>query len=306
MSTVILQNSKIDEFFIRLKYKLRSKLKNKGKLLLGTDILRKNKKTELFKIVTLNIEAKVLDAVENDFELFNDKIVLLDLIKSSTEKFLFYSYGINLQLNEKILLRSLYVKFLLTNSDILLKLPFRTLLNFESEIFRTTFGPIYPKPSRKFLEALFDNLIVEISNCVMQILINELSFLDHIRQILYKSKFLSLRNIERFKNGLAWQIRVKLYVTYPKYIYSSQYGIWIIRSSGIYYRIIYANRIKQLFHLKKASLVTLTLLEIQDFLAGRIDELLYLIGDGFRNVITITIGQSIGLIYRGIIESLKK
>ena len=140
----------------------------------------------------------------------------------------------------------------------------------------------------------------------MQIIITEFSLIYNIRQVLYKSKFLSLRNIERFKNNLAWQNRLNLYVNYPKNLYNSQYGIWIIRLKGIYYRVIYANRSAKLVELRKTALLTITLVEFQDFAITHIEEILYLIGDRFRYTLTVTIGQFIGLIWRGIIDSLKK
>ena len=40
--------------------------------------------------------------------------------------------------------------------------------------------------------------------------------LDTIRQTLCKSRFLSPRNLDRFKNSLIWQIQLKRYVTFPK------------------------------------------------------------------------------------------
>ena len=48
-------------------------------------------------------------------------------------------------------------------------------------------SPERNRTSDKFIEVLFDNLIIEISNCVMQIIINEFSIINSIRQVLYKS-----------------------------------------------------------------------------------------------------------------------
>lgn len=301
-----LLNANREDLFLRLHYKLRSTLKNKGNFLLGTDVLRNSVRNNLFKIVTLNVEAKFLSLLKNNFDTFDDRKVLFELIKISTEDFLTSSYGSYLQVNKKVFTRSFYVKYLLENSAVLIKLPFCTVSSSDTNFFRSTFDPIYNKASDQFLEALIDNLIVEISNCVMQIIITEFSLIYNIRQVLYKSKFLSLRNIERFKNNLAWQNRLNLYVNYPKNLYNSQYGIWIIRLKGIYYRVIYANRSAKLVELRKTALLTITLVEFQDFAITRIEEILYLIGDRFRYTLTVTIGQFIGLIWRGIIDSLKK
>jgi hypothetical protein len=260
----------------------------------------------LFLTVALNVENKFLKLLNEDIFLIESNTVILELIKSSAEDFLVAAYGYNININQRILNRSLYVQFLLKDSDILIKLTLQSLYDENSEAFRSVFEPIYNKPSVRFLETLLDNLVVEVSNCVMQIIINEFSLIYSIRQNLYKSNFLSLRNIERFKNNLAWQIRLKLYVNYPNNLYNNQYGIWIIRSNGLYFRRIYANRSKKLLALQKASLLTVTLIEIQDFLSSRLAEVVYLLGDRIRYTLTSTVGQFIGLIWRGIIEGLKK
>ena len=296
----------VEDLFVPLQYKLRSKLKNNGPPLLGTDVLRDTKRRDLFNIVALNVETKFFSLLKNDFQSFDDKLILLDLVKTSTEDFLTTCYGTNLRISPEIFSRSFHIRFLLENSGLLVKVPFFTLFDSRTQLFRSTFEPVYNNPSNKFLEALLDNLIVVISDSVMQVIINEFSFIYSVRRTLYKSNFLASRSIERFRNNLSWQTRLNQYVLYPKTLYSNQYNIWVIRSKGIYYRTIYANQSDQLFELQQFSLLTITLLELQDFLSSRFDEVLYLIGDRFRYILTETISPFIGLIWRGIIDGLKK
>jgi hypothetical protein len=168
------------------------------------------------------------------------------------------------------------------------------------------FMPIYNKAYDSFIEALLDNLIVEITNAVMFIIVNEFSFIYEIRKNFYRSNFLSLRNVERFRNNLSWQSRVKNFITRPADIYNSQQGIWIVRTTGIYYRIIYANRSTELLSLQRFSLLTLVGIETKDFLTSRIDEAIYFFGSSIRYTLTSVVGQVIGLVWRGIIEGLKK
>jgi len=299
------KRKKVDKLFLRLQYKLSSNLKNKGNFLLSIDILRDVIKRELLKIIVLNIETKFLDLIKRDLNSFDDKAMLVDLVKLSTEDFLTNCYGSTINIRPTLISRSVYSQFLIENSNIILKVPFLELLNSNTKIFKNTFDPIYTVASDKFLEVLFDNLIIEISNCVMQIVISEFSIINSVRQVLYRSNFLSSRNFDRFRNSLAWQTRLKYYVTYPKNLYNCQYGIWVIRSKGIYYRTIYANRSKKLFNLEARSLITVTIIEIYDFLSSRIDEILYLLGDSIRFTLGITIGKFIGIFWRGIIEGLK-
>jgi hypothetical protein len=126
------------------------------------------------------------------------------------------------------------------------------------------------------------------------------------RQTFYRSKFLSLRNFERYKNNLVWQLNIKNYLQRPSDIYNNRYSIYILRTTGIYNRIIYANRSNQLTTLSKLPLVTVTTIEVRDFLVSRLDETIYRLSNGLRFTLTSVLGRVIGLIWRGIIEGLKK
>ena len=126
------------------------------------------------------------------------------------------------------------------------------------------------------------------------------------RQTLYRSKFLSLRNFERFKNNLSWQLITKIYIKRPIDLYNNRYGIFVLRTNGIDYRTIYANRSKDLNSLNNISLLTLMFIELRDFASSRIDEAIYLLSKGIRFTLTSVLGQVIGLVWRGIIEGLKK
>jgi hypothetical protein len=126
------------------------------------------------------------------------------------------------------------------------------------------------------------------------------------RQTLYRSKFLSLRNFERFKNNLSWKLITKFYIQRPVDLYNNRYEIYIMRMNGIFCRAIYANRSKEINYLANFPLLTLTIVEIRDFITNRLDEVIYFLSTGLRFTLTTVFGQVIGLIWRGIIEGLKK
>lgn len=294
--------------FARLQYKINFGMNNTSSFLLATDILRDKSKRRLFKIVTTNVEALFLDRLNDSrgFDLIKTQSLFLSLVKLTTQEFLTGCYGYKVPLNSALIRESFYTKLLLTDEKILLDIPFQILTSDDSKLFRSIFVPIYNKAYDSFIEALLDNLIVEITNAVMFIIINEFSFIYDVRKNFYRSNFLSLRNVERFRNNLSWQYRLKDFIKRPADIYNSQQGVWVIRTTGIYYRIIYANRSMELSNLRRLSLVTLVSIEAKDFLASRLDEAVYVFGSSIRYTLTSLVGQVIGLVWRGIIEGLKK
>ena len=223
-----------------------------------------------------------------------------------SEDFLYKQYGCKIKVNRKKLKNTLYTRQLLKDLEILFQIPFYVLSNKKAPQFRSVYYPIYTSANEQFIEALLDNLIVEVTNAVTYIIINEFSFIYDVRKNFYRSTFLSLRNVERFRNNLSWQLRIKRFLKRPADLYNSQQGIWVIRTTGIYYRIIYANRSLELLNLNQFAILTLITIEIKDFLVSRFDETVYLFGSTVRYTLTSVFGQLIGLVWRGIIEGLKK
>jgi hypothetical protein len=298
----------IKSLFANLHYKLNFSLKNTSSFLLATDLLRDNIKRKLFKIVTTNVEVLCLDPNINGSIVVatDDKALLLNLIKSSLEHFLISCYGNSLKITPTRLKDSFYTKYLLEETNFLLIALLDALQDSDSNKFHLLFAPIYDKPYARFIESFIENLVIEICNAVTYLIIREFSFIYDIRKNFYRSNFLSLRNIERFKNNLSWQTRLKAYVQRPSDIYNSQYSIWVFRRAGIQSRIIYANRGLELVELRQLPLITLVVIEAKDFFISRFDELFNFFGNGLRYTLTSVIGQVIGLVWRGVIEGLKK
>jgi hypothetical protein len=210
------------------------------------------------------------------------------------------------RINSGSLQKSLYTKNLLRDIELIFKVPFYTLVDPQSKNFRLIYYPIYNFASESFIEALIDNMILEISNCIVYFSLVKFSSVYAFRQTLYQSKFLSLRNFERFKNNLSWQLLTKIYIRRPVDLYNNRCDILILRINGIYNRKIYANRPKEILSLSNFSLVTLTIVELRDFVSSRLDEAIYFISKSIRFTLTSVFGQVIGLIWRGVIEGLKK
>jgi hypothetical protein len=296
--------------FAKILYKINFSKKKVNQQLLGIELLKTEIQKDLLSITTLKVEETYTKLfLKDDPEAFmqkEGKTIFLQCIKKSCEDFFTKQYGYNVKINLDVLKKSLYTKNLLTDLELLFQIPFYVLKNPKSPIFNLIYYPVYTSASEGFIEALIDNIVLEISNCVVYFSILKFSSIYTFRQTLYRSKFLSLRNFERFKNNLIWQLLVKVYILHPLEVYNNRYEIFILRTSGIYCKTIYANRSGEMNSLKNVSLVTITFLELKDFVISRLDEFIYVTSKGVRFTLTSVFGQVIGLVWRGIIEGLKK
>ena len=302
----------IGNIISKIQYKIRLDVDNNSQRILGIDLLKKDVKRSLLTLITMKLERNLIQLADSRTGYENAKLAITDktrfynLIKISTEEFLLSQYGIKVNVREKDIKDSLFVQSVLEDFDIIYRTSIETLVDKKSQTFRSLFSPIYNYASEDFIEALFDNLVLEISNCILYLITVDLSFLNELQKTIYKSKFLSLRNMERFKNNFTWQVKTKKALLRPLDIYNNRCRIYIIRTSGIYSRTLYANRSKEVSSLRDLPLWTISIVELRDFLASRLDETLYLVGNGVRFTLTSVCGQVIGLVWRGIIEGLKK
>ena len=300
----------ISNIFSRVLYKTTFSTRKGNQVILSLDLLKEDVQNELLVITTLRLEKIYTNLLKQPdcttIMRKKGKLIFFQFIKTSCEEFLTKKYGYKITINPQTLKQALYTKNLLRDVDILFKIPFYSLLNPTDPNFRLIYYPIYSFASENFLEALIDNLVVETSNCIAYYSLLNLSSVYAFRQLIYRSKFLSLRNFERFKNNLNWQLRVKTFIDRPIELYTSKYKVYILRTSGLYSKTLYANRSKELDSLSKIPLTTIVFIEIGDFISSRIDETIYVLGKGVRFTFTNVLGQVIGLTWRGVIEGLKK
>ena len=296
--------------FSKVLYKTNFSNKKGNQQLLGIDLLKTEIQKDLLSITVRRVEEVYMKLLEkeNSKEIMQKKgrVLFIQCIRRSCEDFLTKEYGCKIKINPEVLRKSLYTKNLLKDIELLFQIPFYILIDQKSTIFRLVYYPVYNFASESFIEALIDHLVLEISNCVVYFGIVKFSSVYAFRQTLYRSNFLSLRNFERFKNNLSWQLITKMYVQRPVDLYNNRYEILILRTSGIYGRTIYANRSEEVLSLNSFSLSTLVVIELRDFLTSRLDETIYSVSKAIRFTLTSVLGQLIGLIWRGIIEGLKK
>ena len=294
--------------FVKICYRLNSSLENQTNFLLGTDLLRTQVKQELFKTVALSVEKKffgVLKENQTAVSVSQGKKILLEIVCDCTKIFLSRHYGTKIPLNSNAIKSTPYFIEISNDADILIAVPFSALINHEAQIFQSIFYPVYNSANFKLLEALFENLIIVITNCIMAIVASDFANVWTIRQTLYKSSFLSVRNSEQFKNTLALQNRIRVFIKRPKSLYNNEYNIFLIRANGIYCRSIYANRAEALFTLNKFPLFVINYIELQDFLVARSNGAFLLLGRSTQYFLTSVVGRVIGLIWKGVLDGLK-
>jgi len=296
--------------FSKILYKINFSNKKGNQKLLGIDLLKVEMQKDLLFTTILRIEEIYLKLLEREDPNFimdkKGEIIFLQCTKRCCEDFLTKQYGYKVTVELDTLKKALYTKTLLKEIELVFQIPFYVLVDPKSPIFRLTYYPIYNYASETLIEALIDNMILEISNCVVYFSIIKFSSLYTFRQTLYRSKFLSLRNFERFKNNLNWQLLTKNYIYRPVALYSNSYEIFFLRTNGIYCRTIYTNRSREVYSLSSFSLIPITAIELKDFLNCRFDEAVFFLSKGIRFTFVSIFGQIIGLIWRGIIEGLKK
>jgi hypothetical protein len=301
-------NQQLNLIFVELNYKVNFNLSNNSSYLLPTDLLRDNIKKHLYKVVSLKVEKLIYSVLlkNGKFDERATEKIFYFLLKSSTEELLNFYFGSHFKINTLRFKNLFYINALATENKVIFTTTLSFLTSANLTLFGSVFYPVYKFTSNTFVAALVDNFIVGITNCVIFYVINELSYLCDVRKMLFRSNFLSLRNLERFKNNLNWQARVKSYFTYPRDTYNNEYNLWVIRTTGVYNRIIYANRSNELKDLTNLSSTTILIIEAKDFLSSRVDEIFYNTGNSIRYTLTSVIGQFVALLWRGIIEGLKK
>lgn len=296
--------------FTRISYKINFSNKKGNQSLLAIDILKDEVQKDLLHLVNHNLEKTYRELISQKSphpEMQNNgERIFSKLVQETCDDFLVKHYGCDARLNSSTFTNSLYVKELMQDVKILFQVPFYAFLNPKSPDFLSFYYPIYSYASENFLEALIDNLVIEVANCIVYYIIINFSFLYSFRQLLYRSQFLALRNFERFKNNLIWRLRLQVYIQRPTAFYSSYYKLFILRTNGICSRIVYANRPQYFGSLTNFPLFIVSLIELKDFILSRFDELLYFLSKGLRFTLTSVIGQFVGLVWRGIIEGLKK
>lgn len=297
----------------RIVTKLQTGLQNQTNVPLEIDILRIDKKRELFFLILRRIEDVIAELrysqVSIDQLVENRSLILQDLWQAIVTDF-FGKYA-QIQIGRQVvsIVDVLLQEREAVRSAILDRIPEAPEL-FAHLLYQTPLiinGQPQPTGNPEALlraELLLGNLIIQLANSVIQPLLNRFGNVAIVQQSFYDARLMSAREVERFRNNLSWKYRLAQLVTEPKAIFESRYLLLYFSDRGIEQTAIYAPRNQELDRLGGIPLVVTIALEARDAIAPRLRSALSVVGSGVVYVLTEVVGRGIGLIGRGILKGL--
>jgi DNA-binding NarL/FixJ family response regulator len=314
-------NARSQTIFETIAAKLQSSLNNLTPLTLEIDILRPEKKRELFYLILSQFEG-LLDELrfsQVTIEQLSAKqdSILQDLWKSVATDFFGRYHTLSIaQVRHKAvdnthteIIPIILQDATIIQAEILAKIPQSIdLLNYFLFKSPLTIDSIISDVGSQISEdracMLLENLTIQIANAVMQPLLNRFGNLESMKAGFYDRRLLSSREIERFRNDLSWRYRIDRYIGEPQAIFDSQYRLFIFTDYGIDRIAIYAPRPQELSQLTGIPLVVTFALETRDALSPRLKSATAFMGSSIVYLLTEIIGRGIGLIGRGIIKGI--
>jgi DNA-binding NarL/FixJ family response regulator len=299
--------------FERIAFKLQSGLENLTPVALEIDILRQDKKQELFYLILNQFEG-LLDELrfsQVTIEQLSAKqqTIWIDLWASILTDFFGRYHTQSIDIHHLEIIPIILQDAPIVQAEILAKIPQSiNLLNYL--LFKTplTIDNTISDPGLKTSEdracSLLENLTIQMANAVMQPLLNRFGNLESIKSGFYNRRLLSSREIERFRNDLSWRYRIDRYIGEPQAIFESQYRLFIFTNYGIDRIAIYAPRPQELSQLAGIPLVITLALETRDALSPRLKSASTFLGSSIVYLLTEIIGRGIGLIGRGVIKGI--
>jgi DNA-binding NarL/FixJ family response regulator len=293
--------------------KLQTGLENKTNIPLETDLLKTAQKRALFLLVLQQFEKSLdeLNISEMPPQQLSEKItdILQDIWEATTLDF----FGKYYEVTEGDLIfeviRELFKDAPKIQIEILEKIPLisdliaHLLYQTPLKIDNIAYSVGNPEAMVR-AEALLHNLVIQVANAVIQPLINYFADFEEVKEKYYHRRFLSTREIERFRNNLSWKYRIEKLVGEPQSIFESSYKIWVFGEIGIQQKVIYAPRKSELEQLSGIPLAVTLVLESRDAVAPRVRSTIAFVGSGVVYILTQVIGRGIGLIGKGILQGI--
>ncbi|GAB4473539.1 MAG: hypothetical protein OHK0037_34040 [Elainellaceae cyanobacterium] len=299
--------------FNRVLATLEGNLDNLTDLPLETDILRSDRKRELFGLVLRKLDdllddLRVAEVPEQRLSDMQPQL-LADLWQATTVEFFGRYSTLALSGQEVEIAPYLLADQAIVQADILSKIPLfsdllaHLLVQAPLVIDGVPYTAGTPEAVRR-AGLLLSHTMIQIANAVVQPLLNRFADVEDIKQSFYDRRLLSSRGIERFRNDLSWRYRMQRYFAEPKDIFESQYRLFVLRLRGIEQESVYAPRRDELEQLSGLPYAVTLALETRDAIAPRLRSAISVLGSGVIYVLTEVIGRGIGLIGRGIIKGV--
>lgn len=298
--------------------KLPTSLQNRTEDPLEIDILKAQKRQDLFLVVLKRFESVVEELRYSQVtrsQLATKRAQLLqDLWLGSTAdffgKYLTLPLSSSPQASEDIeIVRILQQDQALVEAEILNKIPLVTEL-LEHLLFQApllvdnTLSSVGSPEAMLQAEALLSNLVVNVANGVVQPLLNRFATHEVIKQSFYDRTLISTRDIERFRNALSNHYRIRRLFKEPTDIFESQYGLIVFSEAGLQKITVYASRDQELQKLQGIRFFVTLALEARDAIAPPLQATFTFLGRGVVYILTQVIGRGLGLIGRGILQGV--
>lgn len=310
---IILSNN-LDNIYDLTLAKIKGSVKNNTNKLYSLNILKESKKQELLIVIVQEwiIAIKNFDNLDLEKKELAEKINIFikDLWQNSTIKFLSRYYNIEKDTSYDL------VELVLENAnnfyaETLAKIPF-----LENIILYQVYQKIiiidnqeyeYNSESAKDIEEIiFQNLIINIANYVMDFTLNKFADNLNIKHNLFTLELKSSRKVAMFRNNLVWAYRQEKYWQNPRNIFEDQYQMLKLTYQGIETCMITHPRHQELNTIKGIPLWVTLLIELRDSLSKGIKSLENTLGKIFVYLLTEVIGKGIGLIGKGILQGIGK
>lgn len=293
--------------------RLQQPLKNISESPLEVDILRADKKLELFYLVLRQLEELLADLRASQVKpgqlSMRSRQVIHDLWDTVNTEFFGKYYTVRVGNVEEEVVTLLQQEKPFVQAQILDRIPMVSELFghwlFQEPMVIESASYVATTPQAiAYSERLLENLLIQVANAVVQPLLNRLADVESIKKSLYTSRLMSSREIERFRNNLSWRYRLDRLVNEPKAIFESQYNLYVLTPVGIDMTSVYAPRRAELDRLGGIPLVVTLAMETRDAIAPRVRNAIALVGSTVVYVLTEVLGRGIGLVGRGVIKGV--
>ncbi len=299
--------------FERVFSKLQGLLDNTSGTPLESDILRDDKKRELFYLVLRKFEDALDQLRQADIPpgQLSEKspLVLHDVWEATITDYFGPYYTLQVDHLEQPVVPTLLAEAPVVQGAILNRIPLVPML-LSHLLFNESMvvdGSLYEAAAPLALarsQELLEHLLIQLANAVVQPLLNNFADVEMLKKNLYQRRMITSRDIERFRNDLSWRYRWDGLVNDPRAIFESQHRLFGFTERGIQSQLIYSPRRDELDQLSGLQRAVTLAVEARDAVSPRFRSAVSFVGSGIVYVLTDVIGRGIGLIGRGILRGV--